>query len=66
MSTKTDTTQYLPPLTAQRCAKCGRKVFFKFVASRVQAEGKFRIGYLRCPSCGAKAQRLIEIIPPED
>ena len=66
MSTKTDPTQHLPPVHAMRCNQCGRKVFFRFVRSRIQAEGRFRIVYLRCPNCGAKAQRLQEIIPPED
>ena len=58
--------QRLPTAHAEVCAKCGRRVFFKFVASRVQAEGRFRIVYLRCPCCGAKASRLIEIVQPPD
>jgi len=58
--------QRLAPRHAEVCAKCKRRVFFKFVNSRVQAEGRFRIVYLRCPCCGAKASRLTEIIPPPD
>lgn len=58
--------QRLHTIHADVCAKCGRKVFFKFVASRVQAEGRFRIVYLRCPVCGAKATRLTEIVPSPD
>ena len=65
MSTPTEI-QRLPTVRAEVCSKCGRKVFFKFVASRVQAEGRFRIVYLRCPCCGAKASRLIEIVPSPD
>jgi RNase P subunit RPR2 len=58
--------QYLPPQYADVCAKCRQRVFFKFVASRIQAEGRFRIVYLRCPSCGARASRLVEIVAPYD
>lgn len=59
-------TQHLPPRYADRCVACGQKVYFMFVASKKQSGGRFRIVYLRCPSCGAKASRLVEIVAPPD
>ena len=59
-------TQHLPPKFADRCAACGQKVYFNFIASKKQSGGRFRIVYLRCPNCGAKASRLVEIVAPPD
>lgn len=58
--------QRLPTVRAEVCAKCGRRVFFKFVSSRIQGDGRFRVVYLRCPACGVRASRLMEIVPPPD
>lgn len=65
MSTRDDT-QHLPTLRAETCTKCGARVFFRFYNSRIQADGRFKIVYLRCPQCGAKASRLVEIVAPPD
>lgn len=58
--------QHLPTVYADTCNQCHRRVFFRCLRSRVQAEGRFRIVYLCCPECGAKATRLVEIVarPP--
>ena len=66
MSMQTDDVQHLPTVTAEICKRCKRKVSFKFYNSRIQADGRFRIVYLRCPNCGARAQRLVEIVAPPD
>ena len=54
--------QRLCARTADVCANCGQKVFFRFVSSYTQADGRFRVVYLRCPHCAARASRLVEIV----
>ena len=61
-----DEIQRLPTVAAEICKNCKRKVFFRFIASRIQSDGRFRIVYLRCPNCGARASRLVEIVAPPD
>lgn len=50
-----------PSVAAAVCPKCGHRVDMTVRSSRKSPCGRYRTQYLRCPLCGGKATRLIEI-----
>lgn len=63
MSTEVDDrAQLLSPRQCDVCNRCGNRVYFRQIASRILGgDGSRRVVYLRCPSCGAKATRIDEV-----
>ena len=57
--------QRLPRLSLTECAACHSRVNFRFYNSAPSPDPNFRVVYLRCPVCGARAiqVREVEVLP---
>ncbi len=53
--------QFLGFVKCPTCRNCGAKVKWKVRSTYRTADGRHRIQYLRCPVCGNRATRLVDV-----
>lgn len=49
------------PIAAERCRDCGKQIRYIVRTSKEVNDGRFRVEYLRCPLCGGRATRMIDL-----
>ena len=49
------------PIAAERCRDCGKQIRYIVRTSKKENDGRFRVEYLRCPLCGGRATRMIDL-----
>lgn len=48
-------------IKAQVCKECGKPIRYVIRTSKKVNGGRFRVEYLRCPLCGARATRRVAV-----